>query len=156
MATIGYGGNLGYLTDLGFDPATGKHTGGRSLSFDGTAEGLTQSPSYIYIPKGTKTLDLEVWDSYGTKTLTLYKSPAGQEPESLAPSPAAIARKVDMSVRQTHRVALAPEETGAIATICGNGFAFPYLYSVPMLWAKSPGQLLVPRAIAKADGLTAR
>jgi len=31
---------------------------------------------------------------------------------------------------------------------------FPYLYSVPMLWAKSPPALLVPRKIAESDGLT--
>jgi len=145
---IGYGGNVAYLTDLGFDPATGKHTGGRLLTFDGNAEGLTQSPTYIYIPKGTKSLDLEVWDAYGAKTVTLYKS--------LPPAPANISRKVDISARRTHRIELAAEETGTIAVISGNGFAFPYLYSLPMLWSKSPGQLLVPRGIVVADGLTER
>lgn len=145
---IGYGGNLAYLTDLGFDPASGQHTGGRSLTFDGNSEGLTQSPTYIYIPKGTKTLDLEIWDAYGAKAVTLYKS--------LPPSPNNVSRKVDISARQTHRIELAAGETGTLAVISGNGFAFPYLYSVPMLWSKSPGQLLVPRVVANADGLTIR
>ncbi len=145
---IGYGGNAAYLTDLRFDRTTGKHTGGLSLTFDGNAVGTTQSPTYIYIPKGTKTLDLEVWDSYNAKTVTLYTS--------LPPTRGSIARKVDISARRTHRIPLSPEEVGTIAAIHGNGFAFPYLYSVPMLWSKSPGQLLVPRKIAEADGLTAR
>jgi hypothetical protein len=142
------GGNVALLTDLGFDPTTGEHTGGRSLTFDCPAEGLTQSPAYIYIPKGTKSLDLEVWDPHGGKSVTLYKT--------VLPSPESLSRKIDISQRQTHRIPLAPEETGTIAVIASNGFAFPYLYSVPMLWAKSPGQLLVPRAIAEADGLTAK
>jgi len=38
--------------------------------------------------------------------------------------------------------------------IQSNGFAFSFLYSVPLYWAKSASQLLVPRAIAEADGLT--
>ena len=109
---------------------------------------MTQSPTYIYIPKGTRTLDLEVWDSYGAKTVTLHTS--------LPPTRANISRKVDVSARRTHRVPLKPEETGNLAVIHGNGFAFPYLYSIPLLWAKSPGQLLVPREIAIADGLTIR
>jgi hypothetical protein len=145
---VGRGGNLATLIDLGWDPASDKHTGGHSFTFDGNSEGLTQRPTFIYIPKGTRTLDLEVWDSAGHKFVTLYKS--------LPPGKSGLSRKVDIGKRQTHRIELKPEETGAIAELSGNGFAFPYLYSVPMLWAKSPGQLLVPRAIAEADGLTIR
>jgi hypothetical protein len=143
---IGRGGNLSFLTDLGWSSKDNRHTGGQSLTFDCNATGLTQSPAYIYIPKGTKSLDLEVWDSHGKKTVTLYKS--------ARPSRGTVSRQVDVSARQTHRITLEPEETGTIAEISGNGFAFPYLYSVPMLWSKSPGQLVVPRAIAEADGLT--
>lgn len=145
---IGRGGNAATLTDLGWSPDDDRYTGGRSLTFDGNASGLTQSPVYIYIPKGTKTLDLEVWDSYKKKVVTLYKS--------LPPNRASLSRQLEINERQTHRIELKPEETGTIAEISGNGFAFPYLYSVPMLWAKSPGQLLVPRAVAEADGLTIR
>jgi len=152
---IGYGGNLALLTDLEFDLATGRHTGGRALSFDCTAEALTQSPAYFYIPKGTRTLDLEVWDSYGVKTVTLYRRPTGQSGRgSLVPNPASLSRTIDIGTRGTHRIPLDPAETGALATISGNGFSFPYLYSVPLLWAKSPAQLLVPRDLATADGLT--
>ncbi|MGV2338559.1 MAG UNVERIFIED_CONTAM: hypothetical protein LVR18_32550 [Planctomycetaceae bacterium] len=152
---IGYGGNLAFLTDLGFDPDTGRHIGGRALSFDCTAEALTQSPAYFYIPKGTRTLDLEVWDSYGVKTLTLYRRPPGKSGlGSLVPNPASLSRTIEIGIRGTHRISLDAAETGTLATISGNGFSFPYLYSVPLLWAKSPPQLLVPRDLATADGLT--
>jgi hypothetical protein len=144
--TIGRGGNLAALRDLGWSSAENKQTGGHSLTFIGTAEGLTQSPAYIYIPKGTRQLDLEVWDSVEPNFVTLYKA--------LPPTTANLSRKVEISKRGTHRIALQPEEAGTIAQFSGNGFSFPFLYSVPMLWAKSPGQLLVPRAIAEADGLT--
>ena len=43
---------------------------------------------------------------------------------------------------------------GSLAMIQGDNFFFPFVYSVPTLWAKSPGALLVPRGIAEADGLT--
>jgi hypothetical protein len=145
---VGRGGNLGTLIDLGWNPADDTHTGGHSFTFDGNQEGLTQRPTYIYIPRGTRSLDLEVWDPAGNKFVTLHKS--------LPPHRGGISRKVDIGKRQTHRIELKPEETGTIAELSGNGFAFPYLYSVPMLWAKSPGQLLVPRAIAEADGLTVK
>ncbi|MFM7056616.1 MAG: hypothetical protein ACKO2P_06800 [Planctomycetota bacterium] len=154
---IGYGGNLAFLTDLGFDPRTSTHTGGRTFTFDCTAEALTQTPAYLYLPKDTKTLDFEVWDSYGVKTLTLYSRPAGpSKPGSLVPQPAQLSRSIDIGSRGTHRIDLQPHETGTLATISGNGFAFPYVYSVPLLWAKSPAQLLVPRGVATADGLTIR
>jgi hypothetical protein len=143
---VGRGGNLATLTDLGWNPSDDTHTGGYSLTFEGNAEGHTQSPSYIYIPKGTPRLDLEIWDSAGHKTLTLHNS--------LPPTRANLSRKVDISQRQTHRIELKPEETGTIAEFSGNGFSFPYLYSVPTLWSKAPGLLLAPRAIAEADGLT--
>lgn len=118
------------------------------MTFDCNAIGLTHRPVYIYIPKGTKALDLEVWDSHGRKIVTLYKS--------VTPDRKTESRKVDVSERRTHRIPLEPDETGTIASITSNGFNFPYLYSVPQLWAKSSGQLLVPRAIAEADELTIR
>ncbi len=145
---IGRGGNLSYLTDLGWKSTDNQHTAGRSLTFDGNVVGLTQSSTWIYIPKGTPSLDLEVWDSNNRKFVTLYKS--------LPPGRKNVSRKVDVSQRKTHRIKLSPDETGTLAEISGNGFAFPYLYSVPMLWAKSPGQLLIPRAVAAADKLTPR
>lgn len=143
---IGYGGNASTLADLGYDMTIARHTDPHALTFTSTAEGITQSGTWIYIPKGTKSLDLEVWDNYKAKTVTFFKK--------LPVNPAEPSRKVDISARATHRIPLEPGEDGTLALIQGNGFAFPYLYSVPMYWAKNPAQLAVPRAIAEADGLT--
>ncbi|MCB1205452.1 MAG: hypothetical protein KDN18_14420, partial [Verrucomicrobiae bacterium] len=108
--------------------------------------GHTQEPVHLYLPKGTKTLDLEVWDSFEKKQLQLFM---GIDAKGLIPS-----RTVDISRRGTHRITLEPGEDGNLAKIGGNGFAVPVLYSVPNLWAKSAPELLIPRAIATADGLT--
>jgi hypothetical protein len=110
--------------------------------------GLTQAPSYFYIPKGTGSIDLDVWDGPDTKTLTAYTGLVTQD----AGTPH---REVDISGRGTHRIALQAGEDGTIAMLSQNGFAFPYLHSIPQLWAMSPDELMVPRAIAQADGLTA-
>ena len=91
--------------------------------------------------------DLEIYDSPGNRSVVLGKG------LMYAPS-AIVGRKVDVGTRGTHRIALDPGEDGTVAMIEGNGFSFPYLYSIPTLWAKSPAELLVPRAIAQADGLT--
>ena len=108
--------------------------------------GLTQGPVYIYIPKGTKSLDMEVWDNSNVKYLQLYTSlPA----KNMTPS-----RKVDIGAMGTHTLALQPGEDGTVAMMWGNNFNFPYLYSIPTFWAKSPAALLIPRGIAEADGLT--
>lgn len=148
--TVGNGGNLSYLADLGFDWKTGQpasdapKTGFASGS---NVQALTQEPTYVYIPRGTKSLDLEGWDGSGRKLVALYKGWRGESPP---PPP----RTVDIGARRTHRIALAPGEDGSLARIEGDGFAFPYLYSIPPYWSKSPHLLLVPRAVAKADGLT--
>lgn len=99
-----------------------------------------------YSPKGTKSLDVEVWDGYIRKTVTLYPGWRGQKDIPRG-------RQVDIGARKTHRVLLEPGEDGNLAKIEGDGFAFPFLYSIPPYWSKSPHQLLVPKAVAKADGL---
>jgi hypothetical protein len=143
---IGYGGNLARLTTLDYDLATGEYSGVRGHTYFDNLDGLTQGPVYFYVPKGTKSIDLEVWDAYNSKQLQLYSG--------LPASGIKKTRVVDVSARGTHVVKLEPGEDGSLAMLSGNGFSFPYLYSVPMLWAKSPAALLVPRAIAQADGLT--
>lgn len=142
---IGYGGNAARLASPGFDLATGKYVRRPAHTYFTTAEGLTQAPVYVYIPKGTKSFDLEVWDASNVKKLTLYQGVSSK-----------VSRQVDIGKRGTHTIALNPGEDGCLARIEGNGFAFPFLYSVPSLWATSPAELLVPRAIAEADGLQAR
>ena len=110
------------------------------------ATGFTQPAVYIYIPKGTKSLDLEVWDHRKGKYIQFYSGLPATKPTPT--------RKVDVSAMATHTIKLQPGEDGTIAAISGNLFAFPYLYSVPTFWAKSPSALLIPRDIAEADGLT--
>jgi hypothetical protein len=142
---LGHGGNLALLTHLGYDVSSGKFTTRAGQTYFTTAEGLTQDPTWIYIPKGTRSLDLEVWDGYNAKKLTLFKG--------LSAKGLTVSRQVDVSKRGTHRVELQPGEDGTLARLEGNGFAFPFLYSVPPYWAKAPAELLVPRAIAVADRL---
>ncbi len=144
--SLGYGGNLASLTTVSFDIRTGRYAGAHPHTYFLNQDGLTQHPAYFYIPKGTKSLDLEVFDKYGYKILTVYTG--------LFPSEKSKIRKVDISKQGTYTIELNPGEDGTIARIEGNGFSFPYFYSVPQLWAKSPASLVIPREIAQADGWT--
>jgi len=136
------------LTTLDFDADTGKFRGeGHSQTFFGTASGTTQSGIYFYIPKGTANVDLDVWTQSKTPpTLTLHTGlpAAGMKPT----------RTVPLDRFGANRVTLQAGEAGSFGLIEQNGFAVPYFFSVPGYWAKSPSLLLVPRAIAEADGLT--
>ena len=140
------GGDLSSVTTIDYDLKTGEYAGVRGHTYIGNLGGHTQSPVYFYIPKGAKSVDMEVYDTYGAKSLQLF---SGLPENGLKPT-----RVVDISAQGTHVVPLEAGEDGTVAMIKGNGFAFPYLYSAPMLWAKSPASLLIPRDIAKADGLT--
>ena len=78
--------------------------------------GLTQEPVYIYLPQGTRTLDLEVWDSHNRKRVELFR---GCGEKGLIPS-----REVDISRRGTHRIAIEPGEDGNLAKIGGKRLCF--------------------------------
>jgi hypothetical protein len=144
--SIGIAGNLSQLGSPAFQPLASTYTGHSGFTYFGEEEGLTQSGVYFYIPKGTKTLDLDVWDIEKAKFVTLHKGlPSGTM---------SVSRKIDIGAMGAHRVPLRPGEDGSLALIEGNEFNFPFLYSVPKLWAGSPVALLVPRAVAEADGLT--
>lgn len=145
---LGYGGNGARLTIPSFDARTGEFGAPQSLSYSGPQPALTQSPVFVYLPKGTRTLDLEVWDSANNKSLRFHSG--------LPATGMTVTRTVDVSALGTHVVPVNPGEDGSLVEILGNGFAFPYLYSVPSVWSKAPRALLVPRAIAVADGLTIR
>ena len=145
---LGPGGDQASLGSLAFDPG-GKRkydTANGGFTYVTQATGFTQPAVYIYIPKGTKSLDLEVWDHRKGKYIQFYSGLPATKPTPT--------RKVDVSAMATHTIKLQPGEDGTIAAISGNLFAFPYLYSVPTYWAKSPSALLIPRDIAEADGLT--
>jgi hypothetical protein len=143
---VGRGGFLATLAGLGYDVRQQAFDTRQSFTYAGRPRGLTQDAAYIYIPKGTKSLDLEVYDAYNRKSVHFT---SGVGPKGIAKW-----REVDISRRGTHRVAIEPSETGQLAKVTGNGFAFPLLYSVPSYWSKSPAELVVPRAIAQADGLS--
>jgi hypothetical protein len=139
-------GDAGGLCSLGYDPRTEKSERTLGFTFTGSISGLTQNPSYFYIPKGTRSLDFEIWDPNAGKTLVLYKGLPSAKPT--------VSRTLDVSKRGSHVIPLEPGEDGTVAELQSNGFDFPYMYSIPAIWAKSPGALMVPRAIARADGLT--
>jgi hypothetical protein len=142
---VGRAGLACFLGGPGYDIATNTFTHRSPHTYFNRPRGHTQEPVHLYIPKGTRTLDLEVWDPHNKKQLYLYRG--------IGEKGLILSREVDISRRGTHRIALQPGEDGQLARIGGNGFAVPVLYSVPNLWAKSAAELLIPRAIAEADGL---
>jgi hypothetical protein len=144
---IGRGGVSAHLASSGFNVATQQYDSRRPLTFASRPGGHTQDPAYFYLPRGTKTLDLETWDKTERKRVEFLQYVPGKG--------LVVARTIDISRRGTHRIPLLANEGGTLARISGNGFAFPLLYSVPQLWAKSPAELLVPRKIVLADRLTA-
>jgi hypothetical protein len=144
--SLGPGGDLCRLGSPAYDPLADTYSGRLGFSFSGEASGLTQAGVYIYIPQGTKSLDLEVWDVEKVKFVTFYHGLPSQKMTST--------RQVDIGSMGAHKVPLQPGEDGTVALITGNCLYFPFLYSVPKLWAGSPASLLVPRGIAQADGLT--
>jgi len=142
---VGRGGFLAQLASLGYDFADAAYRTRPPFCFTGRPSGLTQDPVSIYLPKGTPSLDLETWDATGKKSVTLH---TGVTEKGLVKS-----RTIDIGSRGTHRIPLEPSETGHVAQIAGHGCTVPLLYSVPQVWAKCPAELLVPRAVAEADGL---
>lgn len=145
--SAGMGGLGSNLTSLNYNPTNQVYASPTpGFTFSGNFNGFTQEPTWFYIPKGTKSVDLEVWDSTGNKKLTFYSLSSAGKPTK--------GRTVDIGRWGTHVIELEEGEAGGLASISGSAFYFPYLYSIPQLWAKSPSALLVPKAIAKADGLT--
>ncbi|MHB9106905.1 MAG: hypothetical protein ACYDCO_07605 [Armatimonadota bacterium] len=148
---LGFGGFSCTLYSLGYDLQADKYTRTVPFTFTGMLSGYTQDPTYIYIPKGTKTLDLEDWGPY-IVDITFYNDLPSTNPGVSRVVP--ISKLGILGKIGTFTIALEPGEDGTVAMIRGNRLAFPYLYSVPIIWAKSPSALLVPRGIAQADGLT--
>jgi hypothetical protein len=136
-----------HLTSLDYDLESRSYSGeSHGFTFSDNLDGHTQSPVFVYVPKETKSLDLEVWDENGKKQVAFYTG---------LPSTELIkTRTVEIGKRGTHVIELEAGEDGSLISISGSGFYFPYLYSIPQLWAKTPSALLVPRSIAEADGLT--
>ena len=72
---VGRGGFQAQLASLGYDVGTATFAARSPLTFPDRPRGLTQDPVYLYVPQGTKSLDLEVWDSAGKKQVQLFKAP---------------------------------------------------------------------------------
>lgn len=151
--TVGRGGAFAQLGGLQWDiskwPGPLADDTGPTFSQIQTFDGQYDNGGmYVYLPKGTSSLDLEVGiTDASVKTVTLYQS---------FPLTATTAqRTVDISAPGAHVIPLQRGEAGNIAKLqLGNNFHIPYLYSIPRLWSRSPSALLVPRAIAEADKLT--
>ena len=144
-------GPTGWLSplNLGTGAASHKVAGNtaRGFTFFQAMRGPSQSSTYFYIPKGIRSLDLEIWGPSDLKnTLVLHNGLPSNGMKGT--------RSIDLTKKGTHHIELASGEDGSLAEIQSNGLCFPYLYSIPLLWAKSPSDLLVPRGIAEADGLT--
>jgi hypothetical protein len=103
---------------------------------------------FVYIPRGVPSLDLELLNDNGG-TVELFT-------RGVVTGSAWTSREVELGARGTQRIPLEDGEDGGIAAFTWIGFQFPVLYSVPQRWARSPAALLVPRAVAEADGLTSR
>jgi hypothetical protein len=152
------------VTQLSYDVAAGTVGTIAPLCFaEDLASGYTQT-AYMYIPKGTRSLDFDYWaqDTHRWR-FRIYRS--------LLPSPLTLA--FDQIIgdevlragcpppgprdrylkRGTHSILLPAGTDGTVMELEANGFEMPLFHSIPMLSAKAPDQLLVPTKIAIADGL---
>jgi len=149
---LGHGGDLAYVGDISFKIGVGEDqqasAGSSGFTFFEPLLGNVQGPAYLYIPKGVRHFDVEVWGPTTRKKLIFHN---GLPSSGLRPT-----RTVDISRNGTHTIELAPGEDGSLVAFESQGFVMPYCYSVPLLWAKSPDALLLPREIATADGLRIR
>jgi hypothetical protein len=149
--SLGSGGYAARLAPLAYDIDTAQPTGRSAHTYAGLALAHTNAGRlYFYIPNRTRSLHLDIWHEHGIRNLRIYS-------DLLSNNPKASYREVDISKLKTYTdIELQPGEDGTIAVISAptTFLQFPYLHSVPRLWAMSPAELLVPRAIAAADGLT--
>ena len=142
---VGSGGNGAALAGLSYRLSKGETAVHEPHTYRGIALGSIPSTTFFYIPKGIQRIWLDVYGAPGTEPgLLLYKQLSPTDPP----------RRVTLNEGEAQSVELEPGEAGTIAEVTTNGFQFPYLRSVPRLWAFSRSELLVPRAIAKADQLT--
>ncbi len=144
LVEVGPGAVASRLTSLDYDlqRETARGTGGQTYAIPLEGSTLTPRLWYFYLPKGTRHLHLES-TSRGTITVELRKGLPGGEWSA--------GRRIQLRDWGVKRIALREGEDGSVAVL--ESKAMPYLYSVPMLSAKTPAALLIPRAVAEADGL---
>ncbi len=143
-------GSSATLTTLGYDSVNRTNASvaiPHGLTFNqlNTMTYIWFPDTYVYIPKGTRSLDVEPGST--VRSVQLY---TGLPSTGLTPT-----RVVSIPRDVTCRITLNPGEDGSIAKFMGGLHQLqPYLYSIPNLWALAPELLLVPHDIAVADGLT--
>jgi hypothetical protein len=140
------------LAGVSFDVEADKYTRAMPLTFDSAKTACYDyfGKYWFYIPKGTRSLDFEMADKHA-KVLRLHIGGPNTITES---------RQIELSTPGTIRIKLKLGEDGNLASFqrapsapSAAPFHVPYFYSIPMLWSRSPAELLVPRAIATADRL---
>jgi hypothetical protein len=147
-----------WVTQMSYDVENDTVGAIQPLCFTDVTQSETQATSsmYMYIPKGTHSLDFDYWaDDTNWWRFRIYRS--------FPPSPATLALDWTISAtntpaissnpRGTHSIPLPIGTDGTVMQLEANGFAIPLFHSIPMLWAMTPDQLLVPAKVAKADRL---
>jgi hypothetical protein len=142
------------LASLDYDITTGEYVHPtQAFSFFEPLEAWSNPESFFYIPRKIPSLDFEIPVSGGALkyTVSLYTG--------LPATGMTLHRTVSCSGIGFHRIPLQEGEAGSFAKMtCSGGAAgrasFPGLYSVPQIYATGTQQVLVPRQVAQADGLT--
>ena len=118
-----------------------------AMTFPFTRNPVSGNPRIVvYIPGNTALIDLEVPHRSGLR-IALFDGLPGKGKKT---------RTIILDRTGLHRIRLKEGEAGTIAIMTQNKGAtlfLPYFHSIPNYWAMNPESLLVPRAIAKADGL---
>jgi hypothetical protein len=152
--SVGPGGDLANIASLDYDAVTNHYPSTRAFTY---SQGINDTYLFgglhwFYIPKSATSLDLEIGQKFGMfqTHINFYGDLTGKSKPK---------RAVTLTGAGLKKIPLEPGEAGALAAAyCTGGasgaWGMPNLYSIPNLWANAPGQLLVPRAVAQADGLT--
>lgn len=130
--------------------APGATLGGR-LTYNYSARALSNNESFYfyYIPKGVSKIEFEAVNGGGGRQIKIYNN---FNTSSVKRTITLDDNGASISNIGVHKITLNPGEAGSLMSVFKP--YPPYMYSIPMLWAKSPSQLMVPRKIAIADGLT--
>jgi hypothetical protein len=137
---------------LNWDFATGAEaaTPAAPLVYDNVTQPWARSSpdtgGYAYIPRGVRTLDLE-FNRFGSRVADGDVMVVGG-PDELSST----GRTLRLKTGERHRITLNPGEDGGLVHVQWR--MMPHFNSIPMIWAPTAEDLLVPRAIAEADGLT--
>jgi hypothetical protein len=151
--TIGYGG-IGQLAGPAWsvDTRPVDLPAGARLAFSERLI-LDRQPNnegiWSYVPKGRTHVDLEIIDRNPGAAQALVLYPDGPDGDP---------RTVVVNKPGTHRIPLEAGEAGKPVRFQPdpepNVLNVPYFYGLPPIWARSPAALLIPHAVAAADGLT--